>query len=214
MPPAASGRKPTPRLNSALGIAAVVRPGRRSAAVNIVVNQPPQTSPDRAACAPGFYPALAAWRSMCRLEAQRRSGRSCHGRGCTGHRSAARRASPAAGDRHRAPGAHDARRARACSARCWRCSTGRPTCCCRASARGAPAVAAASAHTLKGSAVGIGAFRVARAAEAVEQARAGSRSRGGRRDRYAGRGRSTRPRPRSPACCGRPEQRRDSWPLH
>ena len=36
--------------------------------------------------------------------------------------------------------------------------------------RGAPAVAAASAHTLKGSALGIGAFRVARAAEAVEQA--------------------------------------------
>jgi HPt (histidine-containing phosphotransfer) domain-containing protein len=37
--------------------------------------------------------------------------------------------------------------------------------------RGAPAVAAASAHTLKGSAVGIGAFKVARAAEAVERAR-------------------------------------------
>jgi HPt (histidine-containing phosphotransfer) domain-containing protein len=37
--------------------------------------------------------------------------------------------------------------------------------------RGAPALAAASAHTLKGSAVGIGAFRVAQAAEAVEQAR-------------------------------------------
>jgi HPt (histidine-containing phosphotransfer) domain-containing protein len=37
--------------------------------------------------------------------------------------------------------------------------------------RGAPVVAAASAHTLKGSAVGIGAFKVARAAEAVEQAR-------------------------------------------
>jgi HPt (histidine-containing phosphotransfer) domain-containing protein len=37
--------------------------------------------------------------------------------------------------------------------------------------RGAPAVAAASAHTLKGSAAGIGAFKVARAAEAVEQAR-------------------------------------------
>ena len=36
--------------------------------------------------------------------------------------------------------------------------------------QGAPAVAAASAHTLKGSAVGIGAFKVARAAEAVEQA--------------------------------------------
>jgi HPt (histidine-containing phosphotransfer) domain-containing protein len=36
---------------------------------------------------------------------------------------------------------------------------------------GAPPVAAASAHTLKGSAVGIGAFKVARAAEAVEQAR-------------------------------------------
>ena len=36
--------------------------------------------------------------------------------------------------------------------------------------RGAPVVAAASAHTLKGSAVGIGAFKVARAAEAVEQA--------------------------------------------
>jgi HPt (histidine-containing phosphotransfer) domain-containing protein len=35
---------------------------------------------------------------------------------------------------------------------------------------GAPPLAAASAHTLKGSAVGIGAFRVARAAEAVEQA--------------------------------------------
>ena len=38
--------------------------------------------------------------------------------------------------------------------------------------RGTPAVAVASAHTLKGSAVGIGAFKVARAAEAVEQARA------------------------------------------
>ena len=35
---------------------------------------------------------------------------------------------------------------------------------------GAPAVAAASAHTLKGSAVGIGAFKVARAVEQVEQA--------------------------------------------
>jgi HPt (histidine-containing phosphotransfer) domain-containing protein len=35
---------------------------------------------------------------------------------------------------------------------------------------GAPALAAASAHTLKGSASGIGAFRVARAAQAVEQA--------------------------------------------
>ncbi len=37
--------------------------------------------------------------------------------------------------------------------------------------RGTPAVAAASAHALKGSAVGIGAFKVARAAEAVEHAR-------------------------------------------
>jgi HPt (histidine-containing phosphotransfer) domain-containing protein len=37
--------------------------------------------------------------------------------------------------------------------------------------RGDRALAAASAHTLKGSAVGIGAFGVARAAEAVEQAR-------------------------------------------
>jgi len=36
---------------------------------------------------------------------------------------------------------------------------------------GIPAVAAASAHTLKGSAVGIGAFRVAQAAESVEQAK-------------------------------------------
>jgi HPt (histidine-containing phosphotransfer) domain-containing protein len=36
---------------------------------------------------------------------------------------------------------------------------------------GTPTVAAASAHTLKGSAVGIGAFKVARAAEAVEHAR-------------------------------------------
>lgn len=36
---------------------------------------------------------------------------------------------------------------------------------------GIPAVAAASAHTLKGSALGIGAFRVARAAESVEQAK-------------------------------------------
>ena len=36
---------------------------------------------------------------------------------------------------------------------------------------GAPALAAASAHTLKGSAVGIGAFKVARAVEQVEQAR-------------------------------------------
>ena len=36
---------------------------------------------------------------------------------------------------------------------------------------GAPGVAAASAHVLKGSAVGIGAFKVARAAESVEQAR-------------------------------------------
>jgi hypothetical protein len=34
---------------------------------------------------------------------------------------------------------------------------------------GAPAVAAVSAHTLKGSAAGIGAFKVARAVEAVEQ---------------------------------------------
>jgi HPt (histidine-containing phosphotransfer) domain-containing protein len=37
--------------------------------------------------------------------------------------------------------------------------------------RGTPATAAASAHTLKGSAAGIGAFEVARAAEAVEQAK-------------------------------------------
>jgi len=37
--------------------------------------------------------------------------------------------------------------------------------------QGAPALAAASAHTLKGSAVGIGAFKVARAVEEVEQAR-------------------------------------------
>ena len=36
--------------------------------------------------------------------------------------------------------------------------------------QGAPAMAAASAHTLKGSAVGIGAFKVARAVEEVEQA--------------------------------------------
>ncbi len=36
---------------------------------------------------------------------------------------------------------------------------------------GAPATVAASAHTLKGSAVGIGAFKVARAVEQVEQAR-------------------------------------------
>lgn len=36
---------------------------------------------------------------------------------------------------------------------------------------GIPAVAAASAHTLKGSALGIGAFRVAQAAESVEQAK-------------------------------------------
>ena len=36
--------------------------------------------------------------------------------------------------------------------------------------QGASALAAASAHTLKGSAAGIGAFRVARAAEHVEQA--------------------------------------------
>jgi HPt (histidine-containing phosphotransfer) domain-containing protein len=37
--------------------------------------------------------------------------------------------------------------------------------------QGAPATAAASAHTLKGSAVGIGAFKVARAVEEVEQAK-------------------------------------------
>ena len=37
--------------------------------------------------------------------------------------------------------------------------------------RGTPAAVAASAHTLKGSALGIGAFEVARAAEAVEHAR-------------------------------------------
>jgi HPt (histidine-containing phosphotransfer) domain-containing protein len=35
---------------------------------------------------------------------------------------------------------------------------------------GAPGVAAASAHVLKGSAAGIGAFKVARAADAVERA--------------------------------------------
>jgi HPt (histidine-containing phosphotransfer) domain-containing protein len=40
--------------------------------------------------------------------------------------------------------------------------------------RGDTALAAASAHTLKGSAVGIGAFGVARAAEAVEQAKDGN----------------------------------------
>ncbi len=37
--------------------------------------------------------------------------------------------------------------------------------------RGEPALAAASVHTLKGSALGIGAFKVAGAAEAVEQAK-------------------------------------------
>lgn len=36
---------------------------------------------------------------------------------------------------------------------------------------GAPALAQAAAHTLKGSAVGIGAFKVAEAAEAFEQAK-------------------------------------------
>jgi hypothetical protein len=36
--------------------------------------------------------------------------------------------------------------------------------------QGTPPMAAASAHTLKGSAVGIGAFKVARAVEEVEQA--------------------------------------------
>jgi len=41
--------------------------------------------------------------------------------------------------------------------------------------RGDPALAAASAHTLKGSAVGIGAFVVARAAEAVERAQKNDR---------------------------------------
>lgn len=40
---------------------------------------------------------------------------------------------------------------------------------------GVPAVAAVSAHTLKGSAVGIGAFKVARAAEAVERAQRSER---------------------------------------
>jgi HPt (histidine-containing phosphotransfer) domain-containing protein len=38
---------------------------------------------------------------------------------------------------------------------------------------GAPAMVTASAHTLKGSALGIGAFKVARAVEQVEQARDG-----------------------------------------
>jgi hypothetical protein len=38
--------------------------------------------------------------------------------------------------------------------------------------QGAPAAAAALAHTLRGSALGIGAWQVARAAEAVEQAKA------------------------------------------
>lgn len=42
--------------------------------------------------------------------------------------------------------------------------------------RGDPALAAASAHTLKGSAVGIGAFEVARAAEAVEKAKGGNQN--------------------------------------
>jgi HPt (histidine-containing phosphotransfer) domain-containing protein len=37
--------------------------------------------------------------------------------------------------------------------------------------RGAPALAAAAAHTLKGSAAGIGAFEVAEAAAAVQQAK-------------------------------------------
>jgi hypothetical protein len=41
--------------------------------------------------------------------------------------------------------------------------------------RGDPALAAASAHTLKGSALGIGAFEVARAAEAVERAQKNGR---------------------------------------
>jgi HPt (histidine-containing phosphotransfer) domain-containing protein len=39
--------------------------------------------------------------------------------------------------------------------------------------QGVPAAAASLAHTLKGSALGIGAWRVARAAEAVEQAKTG-----------------------------------------
>jgi HPt (histidine-containing phosphotransfer) domain-containing protein len=41
-----------------------------------------------------------------------------------------------------------------------------------------PALAAAAAHTLKGSARGIGAWRVARAAELLEQAAAGDSSEG------------------------------------
>ena len=41
---------------------------------------------------------------------------------------------------------------------------------------GSPTLAAATAHTLKGSALGIGAWRVARAAEAVELADAASMS--------------------------------------
>jgi HPt (histidine-containing phosphotransfer) domain-containing protein len=40
-------------------------------------------------------------------------------------------------------------------------------------ARGEPAQAAAAAHTLKGSALGLGAWRVANAAERLEQAAAG-----------------------------------------
>jgi HPt (histidine-containing phosphotransfer) domain-containing protein len=42
-----------------------------------------------------------------------------------------------------------------------------------------PALAAAAAHTLKGSARGIGAWRVARAAELLEQAAAGEGGEGG-----------------------------------
>jgi HPt (histidine-containing phosphotransfer) domain-containing protein len=42
-----------------------------------------------------------------------------------------------------------------------------------------PALAAAAAHTLKGSARGIGAWRVARAAELLEQAATGDCSEGG-----------------------------------
>ena len=63
---------------------------------------------------------------------------------------------------------------------------------------GKSALAAASVHTLKGSAVGIGAFKVASAAEAVEQAEDAAIASPSIRSPWS----SKRPRPRSPACCG------------
>ena len=61
-------------------------PAPRGSDILLTSRRKPRRGP--APLPPGFYPALAVWRSMCRARGTGRSGRVCHGRSCKGHRSA------------------------------------------------------------------------------------------------------------------------------